>query len=409
MDCASLVIGALGGLLVTMAFATVRTKWPAQYVYPRSPAEQFPMRSLPKYLLFRLLPPYVGACLVAATLSRRGDSMAEGLVVFIIVHAGMTNLTAAAKMLWHDASQPGSLRTSVYHLVSVGLVAVVAVVAFATFRPLLPFVPDPEGLVINLWSAAFTAIAVVAAQNAFSKGRPGESVALQARTVVGESLWAYADEQAAAHSTDPQVMQAIVSAEAIERPAWVRRVETIKGLLGAAGTYGIAQMPCDRPVSDRESIELLCGSFDGFQPERDQHGHILQERLAARVELHNSNSAFVELVLRIHAELTPHARASSDAKYADGRPVIEVTGINRIGQSIVLSGTAAEPRGRLRARVPHRDDAVSIAVGHGGTRRGDWRFYVPLEVHSLIIEPETRGGHEVAEDMIVEVDLTYLS
>ena len=86
-----------------------------------------------------------------------------------------------------------------------------------------------------------------------------------------------------------------------------------------------------------------------------------------------------------------------------------MTGINRIGQSIALSGTAAEPRGRLRARVPHRDDAVAIAVGHGGTRRGDWRFHVPLDVHSLIIEPETRGGHEVAEDMIVEVDLTYLS
>lgn len=50
---------------------------------------------------------------------------------------------------------------------------------------------------------------------------------------------------------------AVVLAEVQQRPRWFRRLERLGGKVLGAGTYGVAQVAADNPITDEESIDIL--------------------------------------------------------------------------------------------------------------------------------------------------------
>jgi hypothetical protein len=94
--------------------------------------------------------------------------------------------------------------------------------------------------------------------------------------------------------------------ENLQRPKWFRRLETLKGSVLKAGTYGIMQVRSDDPLTDEESVgkavaerlkglhvrELAYDYEDGSSQSYPDSDHVKEIAMA-----YNPSEAFAALVV----------------------------------------------------------------------------------------------------------------
>jgi hypothetical protein len=293
------------------------------------------------YLAFRLVPVYLVGVFIAVIVERAKGSVPLALTIMTVAHLALTNGRSMVLLLRSRTSR--RMQTLlIYNSVVVVVVVLTTVAAGLTFRRWDGLVPNPSDLVVAAWAGVFAAILAISAQRLVRfRGENGEEVLGQAKRDIGSSPWQYAEEAAERQATDPLLVQAILAAEALQRPRWIRRLERTKGRIFPRETYGVAEVASDQPLSDQESIDRLCSSWTGFFPERDSYGNVDDARLAARLEQHNSNPGFVHSAIDFYRQLQPQPIAQSERTSRDHRPVIEVNRISRRGQTWELSPAVA--------------------------------------------------------------------
>jgi hypothetical protein len=388
----ALTSGLLAGIFLSIFYSTVGHRWPENYSSLQGALDSYISDHVAKYFAFRAIPIYLTGIFAAVTVERLGASVQTTLAVMLVVHLSMTTVRASIQLL-RGLAQRTRRPTLLLLYLGTSLICAVSTIAASLTYPLARgFIPGPQELVTAAWTGVFVAVLAVFAQRvgAFEPSRGGRL--LRARSDIGPDSWAYATEAAARNDCDPDLIRAIVAAESLQRPRWIRRLERAKGRFLGQGSYGIAQISSNTPLTDEESVDRLCQAFAGYYPERNQeNGYILNSRMKARVEDHNVDPVFVELVCELHRELQPDAIAHSAALAFDQRFTIEVAAVERERHTWIIRGTASVYEGNLLLTSESADGSVQhgyTSATVGGPSRGEWKTEVPLNVRSLWLSEE---------------------
>jgi hypothetical protein len=90
-----------------------------------------------------------------------------------------------------------------------------------------PLVPDPHELVSNIWAGFLAAIGAVHLQQIVLLRRKPRDLLVRSFREIPFGLRSYAFAYAVDSHIDPRIPLAIMTAENLERPRWVRRFERL--------------------------------------------------------------------------------------------------------------------------------------------------------------------------------------
>ncbi len=264
-----------------------------------------------------------------------------------------------------------------------------------TYRLWTALIPQPSEVVLALWTGAIAAVLAAYVQTLRHRDPEPDELIVRARSDRGDRLWQYAEESAWRHDCDPDLIRAILVAEVTQRPNWLRKLEYVKGRVAPEGSYGVAQIHAEEPMSEDESIDALAASLSAYYPERDEHGILRWERLAYRLESHNRKVAFLNMVRDTLAVLQPYPVEAAEAKGPDGRSIIEVQSVCRVGGDWILQGTAAVFEANV-AYIAEGDEPrvrAFLTASAGGPHRGRWTLTLPLPTRRVwLYEPSEEVG-----------------
>lgn len=249
---AAMFVGLLG------IYGAMQTHWPASYVNITTSSGQLGRFSLSWYLFFRMGPTFLVALVTAVSAERLGLSplftVTGGLVVyalFVVRHLvrGPRGMSSREKRI-------------LVGCFGIGLSLMSGVLALWLKDYLAPIIPQPSALLDAIWTALVVAVIYFAFKRLLDNKVDPASLQDVARRDVGDEMWKYSRAEAERLNVPVPVVQAVLLAEAIQRPRWFRYLERVfqyvQGFFGKEGTTGIAQMRSRRPLRDKESVRLLC-------------------------------------------------------------------------------------------------------------------------------------------------------
>lgn len=275
----TVILGLLGAGFLHVLYSTMRSEWPESYMSVRTALDKAPRSNALRYLLFRCFPTYAVGILLAITVDRLGGNSLVALVCMGVPYA----LVNDGRALWRWR-RGGAGRGRVlwfYYVFNLVLIAGLVALSYLTYRWYTGFVPEPDELVFAVWTAVFAAVLATAFQQLLrSPGLSTERKLATARKDIGEDIWAFVEEASVNADCEPALMRAIVVAEALQRPRWMRRMERAEGRLIPKGSYGVAQMTASHPLSDVQSVQALCDQHAGYYPARSSAGHALRVRVS---------------------------------------------------------------------------------------------------------------------------------
>jgi hypothetical protein len=404
----TLLASLFAAAFLSVFFRSVRLRWPENYSTLRGVLEAYVSQGLWRYVVFRTLPVYAVGVFLWVSVDRGGGRPAAGVLVMGAAHVAATNGRAVARLCRRPREGENLANLLTYYLASSLLVSLACLLAALTATHLRPLIPSPDKLAEVAWTGLFAAVLAVTLQSLGRRDLSDASLLDRARAAVGPALWLRTGDAAIEHSTDPDLLRAIVAAEALQRPLWLRRLERLKGRIIGPGTYGIAQVSADEPLSDVASIEELARRFANYMPERGEYGYPLSDRLEFAIERHNKKRAFVEMVITFYSELQGTFRFVAEAKSLDGRPVIEARPVRREHEAWVLSGSASVHEATIAWSAWGNDyeDESFISATIGGPSRGEWELRLPLAARQArLFEPSEDDTDLLSDSRSLLIDL----
>lgn len=404
----AVVLGLLGAGFLHVLYVTMRSKWPESYTSVRTGLDKAPRSSALRYLLFRCFPTYAVGCLLAITVDRLGGNLLTALVCMAVPYA-LANDGRALWRLRHGGAGRGPVLWF-YYVGNLVLIAGIVALSYFSHGWYTDFVPEPDELVFAVWTAVFAAVLATALQQLLRfPSLSTEQKVEAARQDIGEDTWAHIKEAALDANCDPMLMRAIIAAEALQRPRWMRNLERVKGRIIQEGSYGVAQMTAHRPLSDIQSVDALCLEHAGYYPTRRSGGDVREALLEARIEKHNSNPEFVASVMEFYRHLNPWAMDRSATVSYDGRSHIEVTAVRRVGDQFEIEGTAVMADSQLYVGLVEDGEVcelVPVPIHAPKERRQGWTAQIPLEASQVAFYKCSGAGLDEIDDSVT-VDLEY--
>jgi len=347
----SMVLGSAGALALWGLYRALQLNWPEQYA---SLNDTFALRlnqSFWRFFLYRFVPVFAAGIALWATSVRLNLVPVVAIAAMLLIHLLHTNALALAQSFGQlQVRQEFTINYAAYHLMAIGLAVAASVAAIFLGKPLEFLVPPPKVLIENLWVAVFIAIAGGVAVSVIGKRPDGAQpfdphyFVWRAERDVGIDLTDNAYQAAIENRCDPILLRAIMFAEALQRPKWVRNVEHAKGRFFKRGSYGVTQEYSDRPISDEESIRLTAQALS--------HRWALAEGdwgLAAKDGLiwkyasqHNPDARFIQGVQQVYVALQYSTQAqmyqldSKDIKVLEVRRYAHHFGFRAVTISDVL-------------------------------------------------------------------------
>jgi hypothetical protein len=309
-----------------MFYTAVRTEWPSNYVSIDADYGVIINRSFLRYALFTLGPTYL-VSLFATTLCNRFGGHGVGCGVLIaIVHVIKNNGRHAFLVMRyrHDQARYPLLIVDVFNI---GVVFVAALAGAVGPGPFPDIVPSASDFFSSLWTTAFVAVVAICLLYA-TKNRTTLDKLLQRSQAETRDLTPIALSLAGKHGTDPALVLAIMYAENLQRPHWVRTLERIKGKIWPAGSYGVMQISSNRPLSDLESVhKAVTERLSGKSVPHGEYSYDYEE-LENTLREWNDNDEFVTLARQLYGYLdseynlnTAEATPPDDSESGAGQAV----------------------------------------------------------------------------------------
>lgn len=340
MMAASIALGAMMSSVLWVFYRHVEDEWPTAYGTVSSKFDLFSRRVIGWHLASRLVVVFAASALTAHVAIAFGGNASVAVGVLALSHVWLTSVRALreARSLHHR----GALVATYNAILTVLLLA--AAWLGLVVAPHVPWAfPSADALVDALWIAIAVAVALTAIQRLARISYENEdSKTAQATLDVGVDAIAALDTSAARHDAHAGIMRAIVLAEALQRPRWIRRIERAVGRFRPGGTYGVAQVWAERPLSDADSLDLLgeglAGSASRLRGCDEDTAYLYAE---AYFEEHNPDRVFIDQALEFFtvSSSSESVLAESEAMSTDGRRVIEVLSVTRAGFEWNVAGT----------------------------------------------------------------------
>jgi hypothetical protein len=296
--------GAIGIALLRLFYRAVRLEWPSNYVTMTRSFGLIVNRSVQRYLLFVLLPVYL-VSLLMSTITAREKASGWAVALIIGIGFGITNhaypVFKALLRSWRNFRGPDGLLRIGLTLLSIGAALL------GGFGP-GPFdfvIPPIDEFFKAVWTTIFVVvIGKVALDLTRHETRVGNLFDI-AEKEADVGLVKYAIEKANEASADPDLVVAILYAENLQRPAWFRQLEYLKGRIFPRGSYGVMQVTTDRPISDTGSIDLAIDRHlrGVVIPMSNEHGQPDEVALRTVLRKYNNNPAFVDLAAGLYERM----------------------------------------------------------------------------------------------------------
>ena len=274
-------------------YTAVRIEWPSNYLTAQDAAGLIVRRSVQRYLLFVLGPVYLASLLMATVAMREGShGLLVGLTIGLLHGIRHSGYRIRATL----AEQPDSrLRTRgvLLHGTLLLLSLIAALLGGLGPGPFDFVVPPLEEFFIAFWTVALLAVVGVIVINKTKYPSSVEDLSAIAMREAPSDLVNYAREKANEAGVDVRLVLAILYAENLQRPAWFRRLERIKGKVFRRGSYGIMQVSAVRPISDTESIDIAISQH--LHKARSTGDVLSSEDIEGLLRDYNDNPAFVAL------------------------------------------------------------------------------------------------------------------
>lgn len=370
----ALLLGLGGAGFLAAFYSVVRVEWPASYFSGGSLPEFVVSRSLSRFLVFRLLPPFLIATLVAVTADRQAGAGWLAAATTVSVHLATTSGRALVRLSRAGAWRRPEGRSQLLLQVVPGLllVPIVIPIAILSRQSLAGLVPQPHALIEAIWTGLFVAVVANRLQHFTSSRATKQQLFDEARQAVPSELVRYCELEGARRGVEADVVIAMLYAEVLQRPRWWRRMEEAGGRLRRHGTYGITQASRTADVTDEDAIALLVDELRGAPLPR-AGGMVQDLYLRAAFERHHLDPVYVELAVGLYQALQSRSVAASDVLAEDGLPLGTVARMQRVGLEWQVSGTMASSVTGTRASggrpwsgrgFEHR--SVQLYAGLGG-------------------------------------------
>ena len=313
MDVAALAL--VGALVLRGVYTTVRTRWPMHYFDLGESVglavDPVVSRSMGRYVLFRVGPVFVVATFVVVTAARwrRNEWLAGGLLLAWYAIAVAASVISDRRR----SSTPSGPRSLAYWSSSAILIVASTVTAILLRDATEDLVPGPDELLAALWSASFAAVAGVLVFRQMS-GRESSPEAQLKRSYdeLDPELVGHARALCLQHAASADLAICIMVVENLQRPAWFRRLERVRGRVRrrTSATYGVMQVESHTPLSDRESIDRAIPRLAGTERGVGEDELAQAMRTAPTIIAYNSNPTFqaqlgfANLVLKWHGLLS---------------------------------------------------------------------------------------------------------
>lgn len=304
----SLALSAVGALTLWGLYRALELNWPEQYV---SLNDTFALRVTQawwRFLVYRFVPVFVAGVGIWATASRLRLIPILAVIAMTLIHVLQTNVRALFES-FGMLQQPKrfTINYASYHLIVIGIIAVATVCAILLGPTFAVLVPKPQTLLENLWIAIFVAIAggiavaVIGRRPSDANGFDEDYFIWRAKRDVPIELTDAAFEAAIEFGCDPVLLRAIMFAEALQRPSWIRRLERVKGKIIPHGSYGVTQETSSRPIGDVEAIRITASKLShAWSMVEHQYGWTADDGLVWKfASNHNEDVAFIEGVRKL--------------------------------------------------------------------------------------------------------------
>lgn len=261
----TVLLSLAGAICLDLMYKSIKTRWPEAYTSLSTDFDKQvrtnPVRSL---FLFRGMPVFL-ISLFTAVMAERGGAYpwisAALLLAFYLASTTFKNIKNTIKL----PRSSNWIVTLLYHCGATTAVVTVVILATALRTSLDPLIPPTKDILIALWAGLFaTLFAAVARASLLPEKLDARGVVDQLKSDIGKENWDYAAVVAGTNLQFRNFIRAILLAEAQQRPRWFRRLERVKGLIYRPGTYGVAQVAAAKPISDKESIDLLAQRFSDY-------------------------------------------------------------------------------------------------------------------------------------------------
>lgn len=300
------VLVALGGVaLLHVFYRAVAAQWPESY-YGLSDFTSYQISlHLARYLTFRFVPVGIVALSVSAIATGLGTNGISAAIVAAAMHAVLTAGRAAFTVF----RQVGEFSRRLLLAAHVGVFILLLVAGalggwLGEHSELRAFIPNIDALTSDLWTAVLAGVFGAYIARVTIKGEIWTSdLVRRSLQHLDPELLTYASTLAARHRTDPNLVQAILIVESLQRPSWVRGLERLLGRVFRIGTYGVMQVESDSPISDWESVELAISSRLAGRMVPMSNGWPDYEVLRMHIRSYNANERFVKLVEEVYHEL----------------------------------------------------------------------------------------------------------
>jgi len=249
------VLGVLLGIVgLNGVYRLIEGSWPQNYFSLTDFASYRKTIHPLGYMAFRFAPVFLVALFLAVSLERGDQAVWPASMIMISGHVALTHGWAAIALV----SQPADPRRSplvALHVVASVLLIGVGAAGVLLREHLAALIPPLESLAGELWGAAFAG-----AFGAFLITRTGtrivdeDALIRKARQRIAPDLLELARREAERNGADPDLVEAILITEDIQRPKWFRSLERAKSVFFRDGTYGVMQVRHLGWLSDADSI-----------------------------------------------------------------------------------------------------------------------------------------------------------
>lgn len=294
--------------LTQLSYAAVKSGWPEVYV---ALSETFALGVIARWwriLAFRGVPVFLVVLLISATAGRVGANAAIAAAGCVILHLVFSNVGALIRSFL-PGTKEFTVNYAPYHFTVVLVVVISAVLANLATPALQVLVPSPSEMVSNLWIAGLVAVTGALFVRLGSAQLPppfgGQYFLERATRDVGVDLQDDLFIAAKERGADPVLLLAIMVAEVLQRPSWVRAAERLVGRFRPTGSYGVMQVRSSRPLTDQESIEIASTQLSGQWGMSIQNG-VMQPvagQIWSAAAAHQGDAVHAQNVLQIYTHL----------------------------------------------------------------------------------------------------------
>lgn len=311
-------VGAIvGAFLLFVFYLAIRTEWPVNYASTVNDFGMIVNRGILKYTAFALGPVYLVSLLVSTTTARAGGiGIATGALIAGL-HVARTLAVHLYRTIRYDRTHTRYPTILLDSVVGLGIILAGTLGGLGP-GPFTILVPPLEEFFKALWTTIFVAILAIVALSVTRVQFDVFNLVRRSRREVGPDLLNFARKKAVAFGTEPELVEAILLAENLQRPRWFRRLERLKGRIFPAGSYGVVQVTSAKPLSDKESIDIAVSVFLAGAAIDHTNYETESRTLWAALRRYNDNPVFVDLCKHLYEAIRylgmTHKAETEDAK-----------------------------------------------------------------------------------------------